>query len=135
MFLIKISTMIKLLKKNILSIITALIILYLSLAPADTFDKVNVFNFPNIDKVVHLCMYFGLTIVLLYENRMTVKGLRSFVLLAIFPLAYGILMEFLQSWLTTTRHAEFFDAVFDFIGIIIALIVWKIFQSFSKRNI
>ena len=126
--------MIKLLKKNILSVITALIILYLSLAPANTFDKVNVFNFPNIDKVVHLCMYFGLTIVLVYENRSAVKNYRSLILIAIIPLAYGILIEFLQSWLTSTRHGEFFDAVFDLMGIFIALIVWILFKSFSKNK-
>lgn len=122
-------------KKNILSIITALVILYLSLAPSDTFDKVSVFNFPNVDKVVHLCMYFGLTIVLLYENRSTVKSNRSLFLLSIIPFAYGVLLEFLQSWLTLTRHGEFFDAVFDLFGVLIALVIWRLFQSFIKKKI
>lgn len=127
--------MIKMVKKNILSIITALVILYLSLAPSDTFDKVSVFNFPNADKIVHLCMYFGLTIVLLFENRSTVKNNRSLFLLAIIPFTYGVLIEFLQSWFTLTRHGEFFDAVFDLIGVLIALFTWRLFQSVNKRKI
>jgi len=127
--------MIKMVKKNILSIITALVILYLSLAPSDTFDKVSVFNFPNVDKVVHLCMYFGLTIVLLYENRSTVKSNRSLFFLAIIPFAYGVLIEFLQSWLTLTRHGEFFDAVFDLFGVLIALFIWRLFRGFIKKKI
>jgi len=127
--------MIKMVKKNILSIITALVILYLSLAPSDTFDKVSVFNFPNVDKVVHLCMYFGLTIVLLYENRSTLKSNRSLFLLAIIPFAYGVLIEFLQSWLTLTRHGEFFDAVFDLLGVLVALFIWRLFRGFIKRKI
>jgi VanZ family protein len=127
--------MIKMVRKNILSIITALVILYLSLAPSDTFDKVSVFNFPDIDKVVHLLMYFGLTIVLIYENRPTVKSLRGLFLLAIIPFVYGILIEFLQSWFTLTRHGEFLDAVFDLIGIIIALAVWRLFQFFNIKKI
>jgi len=127
--------MIKMVKKNILSIITALVILYLSLAPSDTFDKVSVFNFPNVDKVVHLCMYFGLTIVLLYENKSTVKSNRSLFFLAIIPFAYGVLIEFLQSWLTLTRHGEFFDAVFDLFGVLIALFIWRLFRGFIKKKI
>jgi VanZ family protein len=127
--------MIKTVKKNILSILTALVIFYLSLAPSDTFDKVNVFDFPYIDKVVHLCMYFGLTIVLLYENRSMVKNYKNLLLLAIIPFAYGILIEFLQSWFTLTRHGEFFDAVFDLIGILIALIIWGLFHHFVKKKI
>lgn len=127
--------MIKMVKKNILSIITALVILYLSLAPSDTFDKVSVFNFPNVDKVVHLCMYFGLTIVLLYENKSTVKSNRSLFFLAIIPFAYGVLIEFLQSWLTLTRHGEFFDAVFDLFGVLFALFIWRLFRGFIKRKL
>jgi VanZ family protein len=80
-------------------------------------------------------MYFGLTIVLLYENRSMVKNNKNLFLLAIIPFAYGILIEFLQSWFTLTRHGEFFDAAFDLIGILIALIVWRLFHHFVKKKI
>jgi VanZ family protein len=123
--------MIKLLKKNILSIITALVILYLSLANANTFSKVKVFIFPEIDKVVHMCMYFGLMIVLLYENRLSLRNNRSIFLLSVIPFIYGILMECLQSWLTTTRTADLIDALFDLIGIFLAMIAWKLFRRSS----
>ena len=126
--------MAKLLKKNIFSLITALIILYLSLAPSDTFNKVSVFDLPFIDKIVHLCMYFGLTIVLLYENRSMMKRTKNLFLLSIIPFVYGILMEFLQSWLTETRHAEFFDALFDLFGILLALISWRLFFYLSRKK-
>ncbi|HEY5124989.1 MAG TPA: VanZ family protein [Ignavibacteria bacterium] len=121
-------------KKNILSLITALVILYLSFARADTFNKVNILNFRNLDKVVHMCMYFGLMIALLYENRSAVKSTRSIFLLAIIPFTYGTLIEFFQSWLTVTRKGDFFDAVFNLIGIFLALIAWKLFQKFSKKE-
>jgi VanZ family protein len=126
--------MIKMVKKNILSIITALIILYLSLARAETFNKVNVLGLKHIDKVVHTSMYFGLMIVLLYENRSALKNIRNFFVLAIIPLVYGILMEFLQSWLTVSRKGDFFDAIFNLIGISLALMVWWWFQNVRKKE-
>ena len=126
--------MIKLIKKNILSLITALVILYLSLAPSDTFNKVNVLDIPFIDKIVHLCMYFGLTIVLLFENRSVAKKTKNLFLLSIIPFVYGILIEFLQSWLTTTRQGEFFDALFDLIGILLAIIFWKFFLYLRRKK-
>jgi VanZ family protein len=126
--------MIKLVKKNILSIITALVILYLSLANADTFSKVNVLDLPYLDKVVHMCMYFGLMIVMLFENRLAIKTTKGYFLLAIIPFIYGVLMEVLQSWLTTSRFGDVFDAVFDLVGIFIALIMWNLFWNLRKKK-
>jgi VanZ family protein len=127
--------MVKLLKKNILSIFTALVILYLSLAPASTFSKVGDFGIPHIDKVVHICMYFGLMIVLLFENRLILKNNRSMIILSLIPLSYGILMELLQSWLTTTRTGDVKDALFDLAGILIAIIAWKLSRILRKRPV
>ena len=56
------------LKRNIFSIIVALIILYLSLASSDTFEKVPFFNIPNFDKIVHFGMYFGLMSVIFLKT-------------------------------------------------------------------
>ncbi len=124
--------MVKLLKTNILSIITALVILYLSLTNASTFDKVGDFGIKHIDKVVHICMYFGLMIMLLFENRLTLKNNRSMILIGIFPLAYGILMELLQTWFTTTRTGDIVDALFDLVGILTAFFAWKLWHILRK---
>jgi VanZ family protein len=127
--------MIKMLIKNKLSVITALAIMYLSLAKADNFDKVDVFNFPHIDKVVHFSMYFGLMLALQIENSIYAKKIRGLILLSIIPLFYGIAMEFCQSWLTTTRHGDVFDALFNFFGILFAMGAWRLYAGFiSKKN-
>jgi VanZ family protein len=126
--------MIKMVKKNILSLITALFILYLSFAGAETFNKVNVLDFKHLDKVVHICMYFGLMIVLQYENRSAVKSTGSIFILAIIPFTFGTLIEFLQSWLTVTRKADFFDAIFNLIGIFLAMVAWRLFHNFSEKE-
>lgn len=121
-------------KKNILSLTTALVILYLSFVRAETFNKVNVLDLKHLDKAVHMFMYFGLMIVLLYENRSALKSTSSIFILAIIPLTYGTLIEFLQSWLTITRKGDFFDAFFNLIGIFLAMVAWKLFQNFSKKE-
>jgi VanZ family protein len=126
--------MIKLFIKNKLSIITALAILYLSFARADTFDKVDVFNFPHIDKVVHFCMYFGLMLMLQMENNIYAKKIRNLIVLSLISLLYGIAIEFGQSWFTTTRHGDFFDALFDFFGILGAIGAWKLYIRFLTKR-
>ena len=127
--------MIKLLIKNKLSIITALAILYLSFASADTFDKVDIFIFPHLDKVVHFCMYFGLMLMLQIENSVYAKKIVNLIVLLLISLFYGIAVEFCQSWFTTTRHGDFFDALFDFFGILFAIVAWWLYSWFiNKKN-
>jgi VanZ family protein len=126
--------MIKLFIKNKLSIVTALAIMYLSFASADTFDEVDVFVFPHIDKVVHFCMYFGLMLMLQIENSIYAKKIWNLIVLLFISLFYGIAIEFCQSWLTTTRHGDFFDALFDFFGILGAIGAWWIYVRLRRKK-
>ena len=119
-------------KKNILSILVALIILYLSLANSETFKKVPLIDIPNFDKVIHFLMYFGLMSVIIFENRRTIKSNKQLFLVALIPLFYGILMELLQSALTSTRSCSFFDAVFNSIGIVVSILLWLRFKQSLK---
>ena len=119
-------------KKNILSILVALIILYLSLASSDTFKNVPLIDIPNFDKVVHFLMYFGLMSVIIFENRRTIKSNKQLFLISLIPFFYGILMELLQSALTSTRSCSFFDAAFDAIGIIASILLWLRLKPFLK---
>jgi VanZ family protein len=111
-------------KKNILSIIVALIILYLSLASSDTFDSVPVFNIPYYDKLVHFCMYSGFMAVLILESRNKIKSNLQLFLIALIPLSYGILMEILQGCLTTSRSASSLDVVANLTGITASVLLW-----------
>ena len=67
------------LKKNKFSILTALIIMYLSLTSSHTFDKLPEFHIPNFDKIVHFGMYFGLMMMIIIENRKSVKKCEAFI--------------------------------------------------------
>ena len=110
-------------KKNIFSILTALIIMYLSMANSHTFDKVPI-NIPNFDKFVHFGMYFGLMSVIIFENRKALRVHGNLLFLGLIPLFYGIIIEIMQSSLTTTRTGSIFDALADLAGILVSLLLW-----------
>ena len=111
-------------KKNIFSILMALIILYLSLASSETFEKVSFFDISYIDKIVHFGMYLGFMSVIIFENRISIKGNLQLFLTALIPFVYGILMELLQLILTTSRSASFYDVIANSTGILASLLLW-----------
>jgi VanZ family protein len=117
------------LKNNRLSILVALVILYLSLSNPRTFDKISVAEIPHLDKIVHFMMYFGLMSVIWFENRIKLKYIQHILLASLIPVTYGILMEILQTTLTSTRTGNIWDALFNTLGILTSvLIIPKLFS-------
>jgi VanZ family protein len=125
----------KMLKKNILSILVALTIMYLSLASSGTFKKISIFNISYLDKIVHFVMYFGFMSVILFENRKNLKSNSHLFLLSLIPLFYGILMEILQSTLTVSRTGNIYDAIFNLTGILFSLILWFLIKHLTKKSV
>ena len=111
-------------KKNIFSILVALIIMYLSMTSSHTFDKVSLINIPNFDKFVHFGMYFGLMSVIILEYRKTIRTIGNLLLTGLIPLFYGILIEIMQSTLTVTRTGSIYDALADSAGILVSILMW-----------
>jgi VanZ family protein len=122
-------------KKNIFSILVALIIIYLSLTSSHTFDKVPFINIPNIDKVVHFGMYFGLMSVIILENRKNIKSAGHLFLIGLIPFSYGILMEICQSTLTATRTGSVYDALANGAGILVSILLWLCISPLKKEII
>jgi VanZ family protein len=122
-------------KKNIFSILVALIIMYLSLTSSHTFDKVPFINIPNIDKVVHFGMYFGLMSAIILENRKKIKNAGHLFLIGMVPFSYGILMEIFQSTLTTTRTGSVYDALANGAGILVSILLWLWISPLKKEII
>jgi|WetSurMetagenome_2_1015567.scaffolds.fasta_scaffold156473_1 VanZ family protein len=119
--------MIRTIKNNILSIVIAFIILFLSLANSNTIEEVTFFTFPYIDKVVHFGMYLTLMLSLLYEHRYSNYQLKGQLLMAVLPAIYGILLEIIQKYITETRSGDIVDALFNVIGVLVALSLWRFF--------
>lgn len=118
-------------KKNILSISVTILIIYLSLAPSDNFDKVPI-NIPNFDKFVHFMMYLTLTSVIIFENRKSIGGMRQILILALFPLLLGITMEILQVILGEGRTGSIYDVFANVSGIVVSLLLWFLDRKRSK---
>ena len=129
-------------RKHIFSLLTLLLILVLSLMPAQEFPQVNV---QFADKWVHWVMYGFLTLVMGTEHIMTErhswknkctktnttcqnnksKGttLWKFLAIATFASIYGGLMELGQAYLTTSRHGDWMDVWANSFGTLCALVL------------
>jgi len=116
------------LKKNILSILVAFVILFLSLTSSESFGEVNFLNFDKLDKLVHFLMYAGFTSVIIFENRKSIKGNRYLFTLALIPFFYGIIMEILQLTVTASRSGDIYDIFFNSAGILASVILWIIIK-------
>lgn len=119
-------------RKNLFSILIAIVILYLSMASSKSFDRVQL-NIPYADKFVHFGMYFSLMTSLLIENRSRLTRRKTILLLTLIPFFYGILMEILQSF-TLSRTASAADAAADTAGIVFSVLLWLIARPAAKSE-
>ena len=122
-------------RKNIFSLLVALIIMYLSLTSSHTFDNVPLINIPNFDKVIHFGMYFGLMLVIILEHRKNIKNAQYLFLAGLIPLFYGILMEILQATLTVTRTGSIYDALANGAGILASILLCLCIKPLRKQII
>ncbi len=122
-------------KKNIFSIIVALIILYLSVAESDSLDSVPFLNIPHFDKIAHFLMYAGLMSVIILEHRAYINGTMQLFTIALIPVLYGILMEILQLTITTTRTGSIIDALTNLLGVLTSVFLWLWLKPIVERKI
>lgn len=113
-------------KKNIFSVLVALVILYLSLADSKSFDKVPFLNIPHLDKIIHFLMYFGLMSVIVFEHRKSINVRTKLFLIALIPFFYGILMEILQLVITASRSGSIYDVLANSTGILVSILIWAL---------
>jgi VanZ family protein len=72
-------------------------------------------------------------LVILIENRNTLKNFRQILLIGLASLSYGIIIEIMQSTLTVTRTGDFFDALADLTGISAAILIWFLVMRYKKQ--
>lgn len=125
----------QMIKKNIISIIVALVILYLSVSGSENYDKITIFNFPGADYIVHFIMYFVFMVAIIFEHRKDINKISRLFLISLIPLFYGALMELLQLLFTVSRSGSWNDLLFDFAGIITAVIVSISIKPIRKKLI
>ncbi len=126
----------KMIRKNIFSISVSLIILYLSLSTPQTFVKLGFFDIPYLDKFVHFGLYFVLMAVIIIEHRYACTNTRKLLLIALIPFFLGIIVEIMQSGLTSYREGDILDTIADSAGITAALFLWLFIKPYyCKENL
>ena len=115
--------MITFLRNYTLSLFIIAAILYLSFfTPPQTEAP----TFEHMDKLVHFCMYGGLTTILWIQYFWCHKGVKwSHLIIGgiICPIVMSGLIEIGQSSLTETRSGEWMDFVANTLGVILAVLV------------
>lgn len=121
-------------KKNKFSILVSLLILYLSLADASTFEKAGFFDIRYLDKFVHFGLYFMFMGVIILEHRRLFSNTRQIIIVALIPVVFGAIIELAQSGITDTRKADILDIMFNTAGTATAVCIWLFYEPYYKRK-
>ena len=105
-----------------LSLVIMAVIFYLSFF---TPPKSNLEEIPNIDKLVHVCMYGGLCSILWFEYLRTHRMINwSHILWGgiLAPIAMSGCIELMQTYLTTNRSGDWLDFLANSTGVLLAVV-------------
>lgn len=127
--------MINFIRKYPLSLLVILTILFLSLFNP---PKTRLNDVTNIDKIVHVCMYGGLELVIWIEylrHHSNLNWVKILVLGIIAPIMLGGLLELAQMYLTQKRSGEWADLIADAAGVLIgAAVGYFAIQTIFKKK-
>lgn len=121
-----------------LSLLTVAAICYLSFF---TPPKTDLEEIPYIDKIVHICMYGGLSTLLWIEylyRHPSVNRKRLTAGAIIFPVLMSGCVEVLQATCTETRSGDWMDFAANCTGVILASLlghyVWRpLFRKYGRK--
>jgi len=105
----------------LLSLLYLGLIAMLSLLPSK--DLPDLQPFAAFDKVVHACMYFGLTILACWTIHAEEKRIRIFFIV-LFAICWGLLMEFSQLEMMVGRAFEWTDELSNSFGALLGAVVY-----------
>jgi len=100
------------------------IIAFLSLLPS--YDIPDISLFPGADKVVHICMYLGLSFLACWSYDISHKGMRFMYLVLAGVFMYGVVMEILQRTMHNGRDFDFKDMIANLTGTIFGLLIYRL---------
>jgi len=117
--------------------IISLIILYGSITSGENLNKISLLHFPYMDKVIHMLLYFILSITILASLIRSNKRKKSYHMLITFVwvMSYGMLMEVLQFYFTQTRSAEILDILANTTGCIFAILSYSFLRKSHCQKI
>ena len=122
-------------KKYPLSITVIAIIIYLSFfkPPQTSLNEIKY-----IDKLVHLCMYGGLTLILWVEHLLQHTSIIKKHLIIggiVCPVLMSAIIEIGQSTLTETRSGDWFDLIANILGVFLgSLFSYYVIYPYIRKS-
>ena len=118
----------------ILATLYTLLILILSLVQL---GEISVGDFHPTDKIMHVSAYFGLAFIwffyILFKKSEDYHYQKTFFIVSLLIVLFGILIEALQGALTSYRQPDWADILANTIGVVIALAFFFFFRKFLRR--
>jgi len=116
------------------TIIVLMLVLLLSLLPADTAPKIKFINIPNLDKLIHFFMYFFFSSASLIDIKNNIKYPRKLLIfLVILTIAIiGGIIEIIQANFIFGRSGSWFDLLANILGITFGIIIFYKTSIFAK---
>lgn len=119
------------------SILVTAVICYLSFAQPNNFEKIPRFQVEYLDKIVHFIMYFVLAMVLLYDRQKNTKQRKyssTIIILIVFPVLIGGIIEIAQYQWFYPRTGEWTDWLADILGVSLAALVVFLINKFKVKS-
>jgi VanZ family protein len=110
------------------------VILYFCLIKASDIPQLGV-DYPNLDKLVHAFLHFIFTLLWFFYFKKKIGRLKNYKLLIlslVLSFFFGLAIELLQRFLTTTRSADVFDVLANLSGATLAVITIILLNKYNR---
>lgn len=113
-----------------LSLVYLSIIAFLSLLPPNDFPDIPLF--PGADKVVHTCLYLGLTWLACWSMHAEVKQIWYFLII-LFSIGWGTVMEIFQYLMHMGRSFDVNDILGNSIGTLLGVLIYMLMAQQKRK--
>lgn len=103
------------------SLLYLAVVLVLTFLPSKSIPEWDLF--PGFDKLVHVCMYFGVTIMASWTFHAEEK-LKRIIYIVLLATLWGLLMEFMQLFMDAGRAFEWMDELSNSAGVVTGAVLY-----------
>ena len=115
-----------------LSLIYLTLVAILSLLPAHDLPQLPLF--PGADKIIHICMYLGLSVVACWSLHAEIRK-KWYYAVIFFAIGWGVIMETFQFLMHMGRSFELYDILANSIGTLIGIAIYMTLARLNKHFI
>lgn len=114
-----------------LSLLYLALIAFLSLVPPEGLPDIPMFR--GADKIVHTCMYLGLTGLACWSMHAENKKI-WYYLISLFSISWGVSMEIFQFLMHMGRSFDYYDMLSNAIGTLFGVLIYTLMAN-QKKNL